>query len=354
MINKDTDFFKIIDNFAKTANIPSIQIITSDLEFKPKISIIIPTYKRGGLLKEAIDSAMHQIGYENYDILVVDNDPERYCDTEKLLMSYNCSRLNYYKNTENIGMFGNWNRCIELARGDWVCMLHDDDMLEESYLQDLFKVIKNKPNAGLIACRLKILSQNQNDQNTIIIRLKRLVRIQMDNTVGNLTKISRIDYLYGFKSPVVGSCFKKELALKIGGFNASYFPSADYFFIANFQHKFNNVYFLRKKNYIYRIFDNESLNINTSRQFFIIDYHFINYLIKINKYKFHVFLYFLNKQYVIIRLGTQKKIYNNDGIDLDSILNELGISKNYKYFPLSVVGGLLFRILGLYRAIFKY
>lgn len=74
MVDQNTEFFKIVDNFAKKAGIPSVPIIKATLDFIPKITIAIPTYKRPELLKEALDSAINQIGYTEYEIIVVDND----------------------------------------------------------------------------------------------------------------------------------------------------------------------------------------------------------------------------------------------------------------------------------------
>lgn len=353
MIDKNTDFFKVIDNFAKTANIPSIQIIKSDLDFVPKVTIVIPTYKRVDLLKEAIDSAIHQIGYKNYDIIVVDNDPERCCETEGLLMSYNSSRLSYYKNIENIGMFGNWNRCVELARGEWICMLHDDDKLEPNYLKDLSEIIGSKTDAGFISCRLRLLTQNANDNKNIKNDILRKLRTFVDTLFSKVTKVSNNDFLFGFNAYLVGSCFKKELAIEMGGFNSDYFPSADYYFVVKFQYNCGSVYHLRKKNYVYRILDNESLNVTTSRLFLIHDYHFQNFLIHYNKFKTSFLLYFLNKEYVIDRLHSQRDTYNVH-LELDSILKDLEIPLVYKSFFYRFPGKIMLNALTIYRSLFKF
>ena len=67
MIDHNTDFFKIEDNFARTANIPSIAITESKLDFVPKVTIAIPTYKRAELLKESLNSAINQINFNDYE-----------------------------------------------------------------------------------------------------------------------------------------------------------------------------------------------------------------------------------------------------------------------------------------------
>ena len=53
-------------------------------------------------------------------------------------------RISYYKNKENLGMFGNWNRCLELARGEWVCILHSDDKIMPNYIEEMSKVVGDK------------------------------------------------------------------------------------------------------------------------------------------------------------------------------------------------------------------
>ncbi|MEZ7821095.1 MAG: glycosyltransferase family A protein, partial [Patescibacteria group bacterium] len=146
MVDKNTDFFKYVDNFAKTVNIASIPIFEFKSNRIPKITIGIPTYKRTDLLKEAIESAINQIGYKDYDIIVVDNNPLRGCETEKMMLNYRGQRISYYKNVENIQMAGNWNRLYTLAKGEYVVMLHDDDMLHNDYLLNISNFISKYNN----------------------------------------------------------------------------------------------------------------------------------------------------------------------------------------------------------------
>lgn len=110
----------------------------------PYITIAIPTYKRGELLAEAVDSALHQdIQNVKYEVLVVDNHPERDDTTEQLMRKYaDVPEVAYYKNEENVGPVGNWNRLYDLAKGEYVVMLHDDDMLFPYYLRVVTSFLK--------------------------------------------------------------------------------------------------------------------------------------------------------------------------------------------------------------------
>lgn len=134
------------DCFAKYKDVKSKLMYGKLPEEKTDVSIMIPTYRRADLLKEAIESALNQKTKYRYTISVIDNDADGDEATDKLMKEYCEKHTNilYYRNEQNIGMFGNWNRCIELSRTEWLCMLHDDDMLMENYLETLYPIAEKK------------------------------------------------------------------------------------------------------------------------------------------------------------------------------------------------------------------
>ncbi len=112
----------------------------------PWITIVIPVYKRADLLEDTIDSVLGQddIGYF-WDIVVVDNeeiDEGDENEIERLIRKINNPRILYYRNKKNLGVSGNYNRGIELARGKWISMLHSDDLLVKGYLTRIEKILK--------------------------------------------------------------------------------------------------------------------------------------------------------------------------------------------------------------------
>lgn len=73
----------------------------------PLVSIAMLTYNRAdGYLKQAIQSAVTQT-YSNIEIIVSDNCSTD--NTEKLVKSFNDSRIRYFKQSRNIGMVPNSN-----------------------------------------------------------------------------------------------------------------------------------------------------------------------------------------------------------------------------------------------------
>ena len=151
MADKQNDFFKIEDHFKETDNIPSIPVFENHLTEVPRFTIAIPTYKRNKYLREALESAINQITNEPYEIIVVDNNPERDDDTELLMTRYkDVKGLSYYKNSENLGMFGNINRCFTINPSQYIILLHDDDVISKNFLEYANYSVMNYPDAGII------------------------------------------------------------------------------------------------------------------------------------------------------------------------------------------------------------
>lgn len=150
LVSLDTDYSKVEDSFAKIKDYPSICIYESQNSRDVVYTIAIPTYKRGDLLKEAIDSALSQVECPDYNIIVVDNNPERNDITEQMMEQYKGTIVSYYKHPINLGMGGNWNRAVELTPGKWMILLHDDDKLMPTFIHEVDKVAKLHPDAGFI------------------------------------------------------------------------------------------------------------------------------------------------------------------------------------------------------------
>lgn len=132
------------DHFKEISDGPATLIFGDESRPASLITIAIPTYLRVSTLNDAIASAINQTRFTDYEIIVVDNNPIRNDETETLMEQYrSIPNLRYYKNSRNLGMTGNWNRLYELAKGDWVVMLHDDDMLAPVYLRTIAEVIKH-------------------------------------------------------------------------------------------------------------------------------------------------------------------------------------------------------------------
>lgn len=89
----------------------------------PEVSVIIPTFNRGGLLLEAVTSVFQQT-YQDYELIVVDDGSTD--ATREILKPYS-DRLRYFFQ-ENRGVSPARNVGIQKARGRWLAFLDSDDL----------------------------------------------------------------------------------------------------------------------------------------------------------------------------------------------------------------------------------
>jgi len=124
----------------------------------PLVSICIPTYNRAGMVGKAIDSALAQ-SYSNIEVLVVDNASQD--NIESVIADYNDKRLKFYKNKQNLGMYGNFNRCIELSHGEYIHILHSDDFIDSNFTKICVDFMESHPGVMMTCGSARVLSNNE-------------------------------------------------------------------------------------------------------------------------------------------------------------------------------------------------
>lgn len=118
-----------------------------NLKDKPLISVIIPTYNKGKILTErAIPSVLSQT-YQNFELIIVGD----HCtdNTEELINSIGDERIKFV-NLPTRGKYpkkawDKWlvagsvprNKGLELAKGEWISPLDDDDEFSHNHLEVL-------------------------------------------------------------------------------------------------------------------------------------------------------------------------------------------------------------------------
>lgn len=120
---------------------------------RPFWSVMIPTYNRTKYLGRAIESVLQQApGEDEMQIEVIDNaSPD--CDVESFVREIGGDRVRFHRHDSNIGLVENWNACVRRARGHWVHILHDDDMVRPNFYTTYRRWIEAHPAEGLVFSR---------------------------------------------------------------------------------------------------------------------------------------------------------------------------------------------------------
>jgi glycosyltransferase involved in cell wall biosynthesis len=108
----------------------------------PKISICIPAYNRPHELRELLESIQIQ-EHKPYEVIICeDNSPDR-LEIAKVIDTFEQKTdldIKYYENEKNLGYDANLRRVISLAKGDYIFLSGNDDILSK----DSLKVVADK------------------------------------------------------------------------------------------------------------------------------------------------------------------------------------------------------------------
>ncbi len=127
----------------------------------PFWSVMIPTYNaRANYLEETLKSVLQQDpGPAQMQIEVVDDCSPDGAPVE-LVHRVADDRVAVHREPANNGLAGIWNRCIERARGEWVHILHQDDVVLPGFYEHLHDGIICNPHLGMAFCRFAISDAN--------------------------------------------------------------------------------------------------------------------------------------------------------------------------------------------------
>jgi glycosyltransferase involved in cell wall biosynthesis len=114
----------------------------------PLVSVCIPTYKRPHLLREAVQSCLRQ-SYLNIEIIISDDSPD---DTSErvITQSIKHDKIRYYRNATPLKQAANVNQLFSLAQGEYLILLHDDDLLLPNAIRAMVACLQG--NSSITAC----------------------------------------------------------------------------------------------------------------------------------------------------------------------------------------------------------
>ena len=123
----------------------------------PRVSVCIPTYRGEATIAATVESVLAQ-SLADFELLVIDDGPAEGA-TRSIVERYADPRLVYLRNERNLGPQGNWNRCLELARGDYVKVLPHDDLLAPDCLARQVRVLDadRERRLALVFCARRVI-----------------------------------------------------------------------------------------------------------------------------------------------------------------------------------------------------
>lgn len=109
---------------------------------------MIPVCNRLKYLRQTLDSVLAQApGPEQMQICIVDNSTETIA-WDSILSQPESERIEIFRQKNHLPLMANWNSCVQLARGDLVHILHDDDWVLSGFYARVSAEAFRHPDCG--------------------------------------------------------------------------------------------------------------------------------------------------------------------------------------------------------------
>lgn len=228
-----------------------------EFEYSPLISILVPVYLTPeNCLRSMIESVRNQT-YSNWELVLVDGsrvpgdeteggelsvyDKVYSIETERIIANYIelDERIKYRLMEENLGVSGNTNVALDMAKGEYIAVVKHDDIITDDALYHVVKALQER--------RYDIVYGDEDRMSEDGTKFSNpMFKPDFSNEL-----LEAYNYIYHF--PVV----KTVLARGVGGFHDEYDGAIDYDFILRcvenqtegIRHIARILYHWRKSNY---------------------------------------------------------------------------------------------------------
>jgi glycosyltransferase involved in cell wall biosynthesis len=186
------------------------------------VSIIIPTYNRPDLLKNAIRSALNQI-YKEIEIIVVDDAST--ANNQSVIDSFDFE-IKYHRFETNQGGNICRNKGVELSNGKYIAFLDDDDVwLQTKLEQQLILMQENDIDLSYTGKNIITVDENLKEKNRRYSFAK-----------PKFTSLKKSIMYKNFIGTTSSIMIKKDKFLEVGGFDVKMPSLQDYEFYLRFIH----------------------------------------------------------------------------------------------------------------------
>lgn len=112
---------------------------------RPVLTIAIPTYNRCEKLKELIYCIEKQTCSDAIEVLVSDNCSSDGTYEMMKVIEKDFDNLTYYRNQTNVGADRNFLLCYEHAKGNYVWLVGDDDLVMDGAIESIVEQLESNP-----------------------------------------------------------------------------------------------------------------------------------------------------------------------------------------------------------------
>jgi glycosyltransferase involved in cell wall biosynthesis len=144
----------------------------ADGHTEPSFDIMMPYYGDVALMKLAVISVLEQSD-PDWRLTVIDDGREP--GVPEWFAGLGDDRVRYLRNEHNLGVTGNFRKCVELAEYDHMVILGCDDLMLPNYVSSIREALRVFPNAGMVQPGVEVIDGHGLPVDTLVDHTKRIL-----------------------------------------------------------------------------------------------------------------------------------------------------------------------------------
>ncbi len=209
------------------------------------ISVVVPIYNVEDYIAECLESILAQT-YKDIEIICVDDCTLDNSVTIVKEYAKKDKRIRIIRHDENRGLGGARNTGIDNAKGEYICFIDSDDVIEPDMLEEMYRAISNN-DVDAVVCGIRRFS----GENTLEIATGFHYLKKCETRVYEITSDNKSELVNMWPSAP-----NKLYKISIIKENECFFPERllyeDHFFYYNYFFSIRNFYYIAKPFYDYR------------------------------------------------------------------------------------------------------
>ena len=180
----------------------------------------MPVYNGAKYIAVAIESALSQT-FQDFELIIIDNHSTD--NTVEIISKYKDDRVRFFQNAANLGWKDNWNKALRLARGEFVKILPDDDVIYPGCLEKQVEALDDPQNAGVVltCCARDVVDEKG----------RKIFRRSFGFARGRVSGETAIKKNIAFGTNLLGepvaALFRKNILAEVGEFDEAFPFSSD-------------------------------------------------------------------------------------------------------------------------------
>lgn len=122
-----------------------------------KLTVCIPVRNTAAYLGDAIKSVLRQT-YAEFDLIVCDNASSD--GSFEIAKSFDDPRISVQRSEVVLSVGANWNRCLSLAKGAYISILHADDVMYPDNLAQKVAFLDSHADVGMVHSNVELIDDH--------------------------------------------------------------------------------------------------------------------------------------------------------------------------------------------------